>query len=255
MQKPDYNKDPRAFWNARASTFPRFTEGGDSYEARMLALAKRQGVDFRDKSVLDVGCGSGMYTLRIAHEAKRITALDISDEMLRILKEDAEALHISNIEYIRSGWDAFTPGKAHDIVFCSMSPAVSDDPSRQKLLDCASEAVVFMAFAKRSPSDIMAGIYSRYNVSPRTFDAAPQMRRWLDEKSTPYTFLSLADRWDVPWKLEDFLHSCSITLQRHGIEPEQNFLSAHMEQFRDSDGFYREKTEFTAEVIVCRKSP
>lgn len=40
------NKD---FWDNRAASFPRFEAGDDTYEARMLRLARENGVDFAAK--------------------------------------------------------------------------------------------------------------------------------------------------------------------------------------------------------------
>ena len=79
----------REYWNARSRTFPRFEEGDSNYEAGMLRHATENGVDFTGKRVLDVGCGSGMYTLRLARMAQSVTAVDVADEMLRLLREDA----------------------------------------------------------------------------------------------------------------------------------------------------------------------
>ena len=80
----------KEFWDRKARTFPRFAEGEDTYEAGILNKVRSHGVDFNGSTVLDVGCGSGMYTIRLAREAARVTALDISDEMLNILRKDAE---------------------------------------------------------------------------------------------------------------------------------------------------------------------
>ena len=59
------NRD-KGFWDRKARTFPRFSEGEDNYEAGILRRVREHGVDFRDATVLDVGCGSGMYTIRLA---------------------------------------------------------------------------------------------------------------------------------------------------------------------------------------------
>lgn len=129
----------REYWNSRAASFPRFEAGDDNYEARMLRLARQNGVDFRNKSVLDVGCGSGMYTIRLAQEAASVTALGISDEMLRILMQDAANMGLANICPVRSDWEHFDSDERFQIVFASMVPALNDDAAREKLLRYALE--------------------------------------------------------------------------------------------------------------------
>ena len=123
----------REFWNSRAESFPRYEAGADTYEGRMLRLARSNGVDFHGKSILDVGCGSGMYTIRLAQEAASVTAVDISDEMLRILMQDAAAQGLANIRPVLSDWEHFALEERFQIVFASMTPALSDDAAREKL--------------------------------------------------------------------------------------------------------------------------
>ncbi|MFT4302621.1 MAG: class I SAM-dependent methyltransferase, partial [Desulfovibrio sp.] len=135
-------KTQQEYWNARARTFPRFEEGDQTYEAGMLQRIKDAGVDFSGKSVLDVGSGSGMYTLRLARMAQSVTALDVSDEMLRLLQDDATTMGITNITTVHSGWDDFDASQRFDIVFASMTPAIDSDESREKLMRAASGWVV-----------------------------------------------------------------------------------------------------------------
>lgn len=85
----------------------------------MLRLARENGVDFCGKTVLDVGCGSGMYTIRLAQQAAMVTALDISEEMLRILMQDAAAQGLANIRPVLSDWQHFAPAERFQIVFAS----------------------------------------------------------------------------------------------------------------------------------------
>ena len=167
--------DAREFWNAKARTFPRYEEGADTYEARMLRLIRENGVDPRGKRILDVGCGSGMYTIRLAQEARSVLAVDISDEMLRILADDAAAMRLANITCVRSGWDVFETDERFDIVFASMTPAVNDDQTREKLLRFSDAWVVFMGFTERMASDVMEPLYAHYAVTPNVFNNAVVM--------------------------------------------------------------------------------
>ena len=100
----------------------------------MLSLARKRGISFRHKRVLDIGSGSGMYTIRLALEAARVTALDISREMLDVLRTDAEALGLFNIDYVNADWLSFKTDEQYDLIFCSMTPALSNDEGRESYL-------------------------------------------------------------------------------------------------------------------------
>ena len=177
----------KEFWDKKARTFPRFEEGENNYEAGMLNRVREHGVDFKNSTVLDVGCGSGMYTIRIAREAERVTALDISDAMLDVLREDAGTQGLDNIEYVRSEWMDFDSDATYDIVFCSMTPAIRDEESRLKLLGHAGRWTVFMGFDGVMNSRIMSGLYDHYGVAPKVLVNGTEMRRWLDGRNIPYT--------------------------------------------------------------------
>ncbi|MBA3662133.1 MAG: class I SAM-dependent methyltransferase [Gammaproteobacteria bacterium] len=53
--------------------------------------------DLRNKSILDVGCGSGVYAIQCAMKgAKRVKGVDFSYAMLKIAKERAEVHHLND---------------------------------------------------------------------------------------------------------------------------------------------------------------
>ena len=244
----------REFWNSRAESFPRYEAGADTYEGRMLQLARDNGVDFRGKTVLDVGCGSGMYTIRLAQEAASVTAVDISDEMLRILMQDAAAQGLANIRPLLSDWEHFDLDERFQIVFASMTPALSDDVAREKLQRYALEQVVFMGFTERKTSDVMAGLYSHYGVTPPQFADAPDMRTWLESQRIQYTTLPVDGEWVVPHTREKLLGACAANLRARGAEPDMAHLATHLEGFCNQNGEYVERTEYSLEMLIWHTS-
>jgi SAM-dependent methyltransferase len=77
-----------------------------------------------DWTVLDIGCGPGTLSIPLAQKAKSVTGLDISPEMLRHLKINAEKIGLDNIQYMNQSWqDAFTGGQLgnYDVVVASRS--------------------------------------------------------------------------------------------------------------------------------------
>ena len=242
----------REYWNSRAASFPRFETGDDNYEARMLRLARQNGVDFRNKSILDVGCGSGMYTIRLAQEATSVTAVDISDEMLRILMQDAANMGLANIFPVLSDWEHFDSDERFQIVFASMVPALNDDAAREKLLRYALEQVVYMGFAERKPSDVLSGLYVHYKVTPPRLADAQDMRAWLQGRRIQHTALPVSGTWVVPHTRDQLLGSCAATLRVRGAEPDMAQLAAHIESFRAPNGEYVERTDYSLEMLIWR---
>lgn len=238
------------FWDDRAKIFPRYSEGENTYEAGMLKIAKDHGVDFRGAKVLDIGCGSGMYTIRIAKEAHSVTATDISSEMLRILKEDAEANGVNNITPVLSDWADFQTDEKFDIVFCSMTPAIQTEGMRQKICDSSRRWAVYMGFAGRTPSNIQQVLYDHYGVTQKKFTDAMVMREWLDEKSIPYKSYPVEGEWVRTGSYEDTARSVRSMLDAHNVKAEEDILRKHIEPFRNKDGQYTEISPYKIEMII-----
>ncbi|NLV97746.1 MAG: class I SAM-dependent methyltransferase [Desulfovibrionales bacterium] len=253
LEKKQGGPKGREFWNAKARTFPRFEEGDANYEARMLRLATDNGVDFRGKDILDVGSGSGMYTIRLARAAASVVAVDISDEMLRILEEDARQQHIHNITCVHSSWDDFSLEQTFDVVFASMTPAIDNDESSDKLMTFAHNWVVFMGFSDSMRSDVLAGLFTHYHLTPRVFNNAQTMRHWLERRGFAYKALPVTDQWVVPHSQEKLLDSCLTTLRSYEVEPDEELVREHIEAFRDDQGQYIERTDYSVEMIVWQK--
>lgn len=254
LEKKKESQHGREFWNAKARTFPRFEEGDSTYEARMLRLARDSGVIFQGKHILDVGCGSGMYTIRLAREAASVLATDISDEMLRILHEDASTQNISNITCMNCSWDEFSSPDSFDVVFASMTPAIETDASADKLMDFAKDWVVFMGFADSMRSDVLAGLFTHYALTPRVFNNAQTMRSWLERRGFAYKALPVADQWVVPHSRDKLMDSCLTTLRSYDVQPDEELVSTHIEAFRNEHGEYIERTDYAVEMIIWQKN-
>jgi SAM-dependent methyltransferase len=114
-------------WDKKAHRYGRYTPEGDHLERIICDLMGEMGVDFAGKRVVDIGCGTGIYTLRVAQRAAHIDALDISGEMIKILEEDTARYGFENIHPFHSGWEEFPLPNAHyDYALSTMSPATRD---------------------------------------------------------------------------------------------------------------------------------
>lgn len=67
-------------------------------------------------SVIDFGAGTGYYTLHLAKIFEKVYAVDLSREMLEILKERLEEKGITNVEIIQS---SSLPAIKSDLIFLS----------------------------------------------------------------------------------------------------------------------------------------
>ncbi|MFG5142297.1 class I SAM-dependent methyltransferase, partial [Campylobacter lari] len=73
-------------WNKKAKSYARYSSNlNEIQKATFAKLGSLQG-----KSVVDIGCGSGVWTLHLAQKAKDVLVVDSSSAMLEILQDDAK---------------------------------------------------------------------------------------------------------------------------------------------------------------------
>ncbi|MFC1593044.1 class I SAM-dependent methyltransferase [Candidatus Omnitrophota bacterium] len=69
-------------------------------------------------TVLDVGTGGGRWTIPIAKIAESVTAVEPSETMISILRENIAEANLKNIQIVQAAWeDAIV--EPHDIITCA----------------------------------------------------------------------------------------------------------------------------------------
>lgn len=104
------------FWERRARGFHRSTKdtvANDPFYLRLCDIVTPQ------MSVLDVGAGTGRFTLALAPQAKHITAVEPSSAMLNYLHQDASERGLTNISSLQTTWQEAPDTLQADIVICS----------------------------------------------------------------------------------------------------------------------------------------
>ena len=127
------------FWDRRARGFHRSTKDTAAHDPFFLKL---RNVVTPQTIVLDVGAGTGRFTLALAPLAKHITAVDPSAAMLDYLRRDASEQGLTNISYVQTAWQDAPENLSGDIVLCShvLYPIVDIVPFLAKLQAAARSA-------------------------------------------------------------------------------------------------------------------
>lgn len=100
-----------------------------------------------DYTVLDLGCGNGSITLKVAEHVKHVTAVDMSSEMLKLVEKNASEKGISNIEYVQSSVEDLDPDKIgnYDVVIASRSlGSIQNLKKELKKIDSIAKKYVYM---------------------------------------------------------------------------------------------------------------
>ena len=104
------------FWERRAKNYHRSTK--ETVTSDPLFLKLRQVVT-QDTTVLDVGAGTGRFTLALAPYAQHVTAVEPNTAMLHYLQRDAVEEKFTNISSLLTRWQDASADLKADIVVCS----------------------------------------------------------------------------------------------------------------------------------------
>lgn len=109
-------------WNKKAHSMNKRVHES-IYNEQFLSL-----IDLSDiNTILDVGCGVGNLSLKLAVNVKEVNSLDYSPVMLKILEENAKEKKIENINIINKSWyDSWDEVPSTDLVIASRSMEVKD---------------------------------------------------------------------------------------------------------------------------------
>ncbi|RXJ86297.1 class I SAM-dependent methyltransferase [Arcobacter sp. CECT 8985] len=138
-QKTTFKPKSSDDWNNKA---PSMNERVHTsiYNDEFLKNLDLHGID----SLLDVGCGVGNLSLKLAKKLKNVYSLDYSTKMLELLKQNAKEQNIKNITTINSSWyDNWDNIPNADLVIASRSMEVKDmKEALSKLNEKANKKVV-----------------------------------------------------------------------------------------------------------------
>jgi FkbM family methyltransferase len=89
-------------------------DAGAAAEVRLL-LGVALGPD---SVVVDIGAGTGQFTLAVAAACARVVAVDVSPVMLRALRAKVEAAGVANVEGVQAGFLSYEhEGRPADVVY------------------------------------------------------------------------------------------------------------------------------------------
>ena len=88
----------------------------ETYATPLIAPAKMKMSDLKEKTILDVGCGTGEIACSLATYAKHVNGIDISAKSIALAKERAREFGLKNITFTQTDLFSYYPKKKYDTV-------------------------------------------------------------------------------------------------------------------------------------------
>ncbi|HEG6783267.1 TPA: class I SAM-dependent methyltransferase [Campylobacter jejuni] len=172
-------------WDKKAKTYARYQNTLNTIQKQTFEYLQNLNISFQNKSIIDIGCGTGVWTLHLAKEAKEILALDSANTMLEILQEDAKKLNLNNIKCENLSFETWmqnNPNVKFDLAFLSMSPALQNEKDYKAFLNLASKKV-YLGWASR----LLDPIFEHFNTHFKGFYES-DLQGFLNTQNIPYEY-------------------------------------------------------------------
>ena len=104
-----------------------------AYEnAYKLSIQKIKKIVKPHQEILEIACGTGIITFGIADSVKKITAIDLSPNMINIAKEKAHTLNKTNIDFkVADGYNLPYEDEQFDVILLFNVLHIIKEPENQ----------------------------------------------------------------------------------------------------------------------------
>ena len=125
-----------------------YTENKDARD--MLQFLINEKALTAEDCVLDIGAGSGRYALEFAKLCQSVTAIDMNEASLSVIRQYAEEIGLNNITTLPKAWEEYEADDRFDFVFSSMCPAVCNVDEILKMENMCNRTCCLVAVGRGS---------------------------------------------------------------------------------------------------------
>ncbi len=153
------------FWDRRARGYHRSTRDTVAHDPFYLRLCQ---VVTPQTTLLDVGAGTGRFTLALAPQVQHIIAVEPNAAMLDYLRKDASERELTNISFVQTTWQDAPNDLQADIVICShvLYPILDIGPFLEKL-QVAARSTCYIYMRATHLDALTAPIWKHFHSEER----------------------------------------------------------------------------------------
>lgn len=242
----------KEFWNHKAKTYPIPTDKeGLKTPKKVLVKAKEFGIDFKNKTILDIGCGTGIYSSLMAKEAKNVLGIDISSEMLSKLKEYIKEFNIANITTKEIDFKNFDINYKFDIILSAMTPAISTKEDLEIMINLSKEACIYVGFAGKRESPLMNEILSHFGFHYEVKNGFNKITNILKELGYEYQEAFFEHNWNQIGSLEEITNDVIEHLKMKDFEVDKDRVAELLKPYL-KNGKIERKTFSKIGVLIWK---
>ena len=234
-------------WDQKAKTYGKFSKNLSEFQIKFFEILDNFDIKFENKTIVDIGCGTGIYSLYLANFCKNILGVDSSKEMLKEFENSAKKYNITNTKTILSNFANFKSDEKFDIAFLTMSPALQNESDFAKFINLANLRI-YMNWEKQRNSTLLNPFFEKYKKSenePIVF----KLERFLKNQNIPFKTQILNEVRHSKRTLNEAFENVKwhLSFIAKNID-EQAILNDLNKQIKD--GFIDDEVEIFVKIIV-----
>lgn len=251
-----YNQQDRygAFWNRMAEHYPDPLDAKTLSETNeILSIVKGKGVEIHGADILDIGCGTGTYSLPLADDAETVTGLDNSDAMVDRLTELIAFSGVRNVYPVKASWkdiDIIKSGfeRAFDIVLASMTPAVQTQQDFDKMEGCSKKWCVYIGWGRKRENELMEEMFKLHGLDygpPSGAGVACDMLAQAGRRPSVDYFETF---WDWTGNVDEAVEDIECFIEMHGGQADRDLIEKSLHRFEHQGSIFHRT--FAEEIIM-----
>lgn len=215
----------KKFWDFKAKRYPLpFEQRSISTAKKVIEIVKGRGVVLRNARILDIGCGTGNYTLPLAQEAASVTGVDFSESMINRFTEEVAKNNFLNVSSLCISWKnadiiSLSFEKSFDIVWSAMSMAVRDEADVRKMEACSRNWCVYVGWGGVRKNPLMEEIFKAHDTPFEPPPGAKNISNILNQMNHSYSLDFIDTSWEWCGSLEDAVEDISAHIEVFGGTP------------------------------------
>ena len=248
VQNKNSNIKNSEIWDKKAKSYSKFDGNLNEFQIRFFKILKDFDVNFENKTLVDIGCGTGIYSLHLAGICKMVLGVDSSTKMLEELNLKKTEFKIKNLQTINSDFKNFKTADKFDIAFLTMSPALQSEDDFKKFINLGNLRI-YLNWEEPKNSSMLEPFYKIYKRNDKNKNTASNLQNFLIKNNISYKTEVLKEIRSANRSFNEAFENTIWHLEINGIKYDENKIKNTLLKMQ-KDGFIEDVIKSKMRVLV-----
>ena len=235
-------------WDKKAKNYTKFSGNLTTFQKNFLKILDNFNVNFKDKTLIDIGCGTGIYSLYLAGICKFVLGVDSSVKMLEELNFKKDEFKIKNLKTLNLNFSNLKVDDKFDIAFLTMSPALQSKNDFKKFMSLGNLRV-YLNWEVPKNSSMLEVFYKIYKKSNNHKNVASNLQNFLEKNGISYKTEILNETRIANRSLNEALENVIWHLEINELNYDENLIKNELIKMQEN-GLVKDIIKSKMRVLV-----